>query len=109
MPADVTGPTRTLDVRSLESPPYDAVVAALGDLGPGETVEIVAGAAPVPLYDALDRNGWIYESVRVAPDVWRVRVTAPGTERRDDRDGETGRSRERRRPRTDRPPRPTHP
>lgn len=108
MPDDVTGPTRTLDVRSLESPPYGAVVAALGELGPGETVEIVAGAAPVRLYDALDRNGWTYESTRVAPDVWRVRVTAPGTEGRPAPAGETGRSRERRRPRTDRPSRPTH-
>lgn len=101
MPVDATGPARTVDVRPLEEPPFDAVVDALGDLEAGETVEVVAGVAPVPLYDALEARGWTYESVRVGPDEWHVRVAAAGEDDGDD----AGRPGERlRRPRTDRLP-----
>lgn len=92
-----SGPDRLVDVRALEEPPFDAIVAALGRLDVGETVEFVTGFAPVPLYDALDDRGWSYEAVRKAPDEWHVHVTATAAD--GDHSGERLR-----RPRTDRLP-----
>ena len=96
MPADRSGAARTVDLRPLEEPPFDAVVDALGEFPPDEEVVIVAGFAPVPLYDALDARGVDYEAVRVGPDEWHVRIRAD-----DDAPDRRRRSRERpRRPRS---------
>lgn len=65
-------PDAILDVREVEGEPFDDIVAALEDLGDGETLELVNSFEPEPLYAVLDRRGFAYEPRQVAPDEWRI-------------------------------------
>lgn len=63
---------RMLDVRTIEGEPFSEISAALDDLGERESLELVAGFEPVPLYDVLDARGFDHETEQVAPDEYRV-------------------------------------
>jgi uncharacterized protein (DUF2249 family) len=77
VPGDTRRPARRIDLRPDDDPPFEAVVAAVGELDAGDVVEVVAGTVPFTLLDAFERRDWPYEAVRVTRGEWRVRVT-PG-------------------------------
>ena len=50
-----------LDLRSLEPPePFERVMDALDRLGSGDRLKVVIDRRPVPLFRALERNGFAY-------------------------------------------------
>ena len=50
-----------LDVCGLEPPePFERVLDALDHLGPGDQLKVVIDRRPVPLFRALERNGFAY-------------------------------------------------
>ncbi len=51
--------SRTIDARGLEPPrPFELVMEALADMGPGESVTLVLDRMPYPLFRILDRDGY---------------------------------------------------
>lgn len=70
---------RTLDARTIDGPPFEPIVAAVEALAPGETLRLVNGFEPVPLYEELERRGATVETERVAEDEWHVYVTLART------------------------------
>jgi hypothetical protein len=86
MPAAV--PERVVDVRPLDDPPFDAILASLGDLA-GAPVVVIHSAEPTALYETLDEHGLSYRTTRRAGD-WHIRITAREDGRTTDRgDGRT--------------------
>ena len=79
MVAPTGEPDRTLDVRTLDEPPFGPIVDALEDLAADETLLLVNSFEPVPLYDVLEDRGFHHETERVADDEWHVVVTAART------------------------------
>ena len=67
-------PDTVLDVRDVEGEPFGDIVAALGELDEGATLELVNSFEPEPLYDVLRARGFDYETERVAKDEWHVRI-----------------------------------
>lgn len=68
-------PDRTLDARTLDEPPFGPIVDALDDLGADESLLLVNGFEPVPLYDVLAERGFAHETERVDEEEWHVLVT----------------------------------
>ncbi|QZP36883.1 DUF2249 domain-containing protein [Halobaculum magnesiiphilum] len=66
--------THVLDVREIDEPPFDPIVDALADLGRDETLVIVNGFEPEPLYAELDRRGFTHRTTHVSEDEWHVAV-----------------------------------
>ena len=55
------GREHVLDVCGLEPPePFERVLDALDHLGPGDHLKVVIDRRPVPLFRALERNGFAY-------------------------------------------------
>lgn len=75
MDAKVPDADRSLDVREMDGPPFDRIVDAADALGDEETLCLVSGFEPVPLYGVLEGRGFEHESVRVADDEWHVLIT----------------------------------
>lgn len=65
---------RQLDVRDGDEPPFDRILAALADLDDDESLLLVNGFEPVPLYDVLEARGFAHETENVAEDEWHVRI-----------------------------------
>ncbi|WP_348612832.1 DUF2249 domain-containing protein [Halobaculum rarum] len=65
---------RVLDVRESDSPPFERITSALGELDPDETLVIVNSFEPEPLYAELDRRGFAHRATQLGPDEWRVAV-----------------------------------
>jgi uncharacterized protein (DUF2249 family) len=63
-----------LDVREIEGAPFDPILAALEDVGDGETLLLVSSFEPEPLYDVLEQRGFTYRTERVADDEYHVAV-----------------------------------
>lgn len=66
---------RTLDARDIDGEPFGEIVSALDDLGDDETLVLVNGFEPEPLYAVLEQRGFDHATARVAPDEWRVEIT----------------------------------
>lgn len=65
---------RTLDVREIDGPPFEDITSALSALGTDETLLLVNGFEPEPLYEVLEERGFTYETSRVADDEWYVLI-----------------------------------
>ena len=65
---------RTLDVREIDGPPFDDIVAALESLEPGQRLRLIAPFEPKPLYEELVDRGFTYESERRDDGVWHVLI-----------------------------------
>jgi len=65
----------TLDVREIPGEPFGDILAAATDLDDGETLVLVNGFEPEPLYAVLTARGFAYETERIADDEWRVHIT----------------------------------
>jgi uncharacterized protein (DUF2249 family) len=68
-------PDWVLDTKRLAQPRLRDVVDALETAEAGDTVVVIAAISPVPLYDRLEERDWGYETERVSPDEWHVRIT----------------------------------
>ncbi|MCU0805781.1 MAG: DUF2249 domain-containing protein [Burkholderiales bacterium] len=52
---------RVIDARGLPPPqPFELVMEALCDLAPGEEIVLVLEREPTPLYQVLERNGYVW-------------------------------------------------
>ncbi|PCR90745.1 DUF2249 domain-containing protein [Natrinema ejinorense] len=70
-----TKPTeRTLDVREIDGPPFDDIIAALGDLESDQRLRLIAPFEPRPLYEELDERGFTHESEERDGGVWHVLI-----------------------------------
>ncbi|QCW03658.1 DUF2249 domain-containing protein [Natrinema pallidum] len=65
---------RTLDVREIDGPPFDDIMAALEDLETGQRLRLIAPFEPKPLYEVLDDRGFTHESEKRDGGVWHVRI-----------------------------------
>lgn len=65
---------RRLDVREGDEQPFDQIVAALDDLDDEDSLLLVNGFEPVPLYDVLEARGFTHEAEAVDDDEWHVRI-----------------------------------
>lgn len=65
---------RELDVREIDGPPFEDIMAALDELPDGGTLVLVNSFEPEPLYDVLERRGFAYETEAVDDDEWRVTI-----------------------------------
>ncbi|WP_128904610.1 DUF2249 domain-containing protein [Halorubrum amylolyticum] len=63
-----------LDVRDRDDPPFPVISDALDDLSPGESLLLVNGFEPEPLYDVLADRGFDHETERVDDDEWHVTI-----------------------------------
>ena len=63
-----------LDVRDRDDPPFPVISDALDDLGPEESLLLVNGFEPEPLYDVLADRGFDYETERVDDEEWHVTI-----------------------------------
>lgn len=64
---------RTLDVREIDGPPFDDIMAALESLEAGERLRLIAPFEPKPLYEVLEARGFTHESDQ-SDGVWHVRI-----------------------------------
>jgi len=65
---------RTLDVREIDGEPFGDIMAALDELDDDETLQLVSGFEPKPLYEVVTNRGFDYETEQVAPDEWHVAI-----------------------------------
>lgn len=77
MGRDTPDGVRELDVREIDGPPFDHIVAALSDLGRDETLVLISGFEPEPLYDVLDDRGFSYDPTQ-SEGLWRVAIEHDG-------------------------------
>jgi uncharacterized protein (DUF2249 family) len=71
--SDSTDVTR-LDAREIDGEPFGAITAALDDLAPAGTLLLINSFEPVPLYDVLDRRGFVHETTQVDEAEWHVEI-----------------------------------
>ena len=67
-----------LDVRSdveHDGEPYIRMMEVAQAIRPGETFVIIAPFEPIPLYDILRAQGFLYETQQVACDEWIVHLS----------------------------------
>ena len=70
----MTATDTVLDVRDRDDPPFPVISDALDDLGPDESLRLVNGFEPEPLYDVLADRGFDHETERVDDDEWHVTI-----------------------------------
>jgi uncharacterized protein (DUF2249 family) len=66
---------RRLDVREIDGEPFSDIMSALSNLGDGETLLLINSFEPKPLYVVLKRRGFAYESDKMGPKEWHVRIS----------------------------------
>ncbi|TKX58090.1 DUF2249 domain-containing protein [Halorubrum sp. SS7] len=66
-----------LDAREIDGEPFGDIMAALDGLDEGESLCLVNGFEPVPLYDVLAERGFEHETANPADDEWHVEITRP--------------------------------
>lgn len=71
---DSPNPDRTIDVREIEGPPFDDIMAELDALEPGETLLLQSSFEPEPLYDVLSQRGFTYETNQADPNLFNVEI-----------------------------------
>ncbi len=67
--------TILLDVRpdvEHDGEPYVRMMEAAQTIKPGEAFVVIAPFEPIPLYDVLRAQGFLYETQQVARDEWMV-------------------------------------
>jgi uncharacterized protein (DUF2249 family) len=67
--------TRELDAREIDGEPFDHIVAALDALSRDETLVLVNGFKPEPLYPVLERRGFAHRTSRGEEGEWHVTIT----------------------------------
>jgi uncharacterized protein (DUF2249 family) len=65
---------RRLDVREIDGEPFGDIVAELETLPDDETLLLVNGFEPEPLYRVLEERGFRYETTSDGSDVWYIEI-----------------------------------
>ncbi|WP_440765162.1 DUF2249 domain-containing protein [Natronorubrum sp. DTA7] len=73
MAPEHTATETTLDVREIDGPPFDDIVAALESLAADGRLRLIAPFEPKPLYEVLEARGFTHESDQ-RDGVWYVRI-----------------------------------
>ena len=64
-----------VDARGLEPPePFEKVMDAISDMGPGDMVLMLLEREPHPLYRVLDRNGYEHHTTFRDDGVLEIRI-----------------------------------
>ncbi|QSW98791.1 DUF2249 domain-containing protein [Haloterrigena alkaliphila] len=63
----------TLDVREIDGPPFEDIVAALEELPADDRLRLIVPFEPVPLYAELDERGFTHESEQ-RDGLWYVHI-----------------------------------
>ena len=74
----MTVPSLELDVRPLlknGGEPFQAIMAAVGRLEPGQELKLYAPFCPTPLFDVLANQGFAHQSREIAGGDWEVVFT----------------------------------
>jgi hypothetical protein len=64
-----------LDVRQMMAvggEPFDAIMAAVGELGPEEDFELFAPLEPIPLYEVLGAQGFSHQTEALGGGDYRI-------------------------------------
>lgn len=69
-----TEATHTLDAREVDGEPFGAISDALAELDEGETLLLINGFEPEPLYAVLEDRGFAYDTEQVADDEYHVHI-----------------------------------
>ncbi len=67
--------TVTLDVREdirQGREPFEKIMAAVAQLGPGDTLLLINSFEPLPLYRVMAQNGFAHWTERTADGDWKV-------------------------------------
>lgn len=67
-----------LDVREIDGPPFDAIMAALDDLDGDASLLLINSFEPEPLYEVLEDRGFAYETTNPSPGEWHVKIADAG-------------------------------
>ncbi len=55
-----------LDIRDVDTEPFEQVMSALDSVSESEALRLVYSFEPVPLYDILNKRGYQYDTEQVA-------------------------------------------
>jgi len=64
-----------LDVREIDGEPFGDIMGALDDLDTEESLLLISGFEPVPLYDVLSDRGFQHETTQVDDAEWHVEIS----------------------------------
>ena len=79
-PEDPAPPSQVIDARGMEPPePLVLALDALNTLDPHDTLLLVLGREPLPLYQALQSSGHAWQTRRGADDSFEVRIWRKGS------------------------------
>ncbi len=65
---------RELDVREIDGEPFSDIMAALDSLPSDESLLLINGFEPRPLYEVLEQRGFRHETTNPDPDRWYVKI-----------------------------------
>jgi TusA-related sulfurtransferase len=69
---------KVVDGRGLEPPgPFELTMAALDAIDPGESVLLLLPREPHPLYQVLDRQGFLHRTQRTPDGGYEIRIWRP--------------------------------
>lgn len=78
--ARITCRARIVDARPMldrGEEPFQAIMSAVGETGPGERLVVLAPFEPVPLEGVLSSQGFTYEARELPGGDWRVAFQSP--------------------------------
>ena len=52
--------------------PFEKIMAAVGRLGPGETLLLINSFEPLPLYRVMAQNGFAHRGEQTADGTWKI-------------------------------------
>ncbi|QAU14233.1 DUF2249 domain-containing protein [Halorubrum sp. BOL3-1] len=64
-----------LDAREIDGEPFGDIMTALGGVDDGESLLLVNGFEPKPLYDVLEEREFTHETANPADGGWHVDIT----------------------------------
>lgn len=74
------GTTRVFDARPVIAAgqePFEAIMAAVAELSPGEDLVVLAPFEPVPLEGVLSSQGFTFEATDIGGGDWSTRFSRP--------------------------------
>lgn len=71
----VQEPSMRLDAREIDGEPFGDIMSSLEDLEDGGTLLLINSFEPKPLYQVLERRGFVHETERVDDDEWHVAIS----------------------------------
>lgn len=67
-------PDHELDVREIDGPPFEEIMAALEGLDDDERLLLINSFEPEPLYGVLEARGFAFESSQRDDEEWHIHI-----------------------------------